>query len=599
MSRPKSAQELIHWLEVGGGARIVAWAAVIVAVVALSLRVAWQQFHGPLSEPTIAQAELGRQLARGDGFTTKVNYPQTAAFLQKRGRRFAANESYPELHQAPLYPLVIAGALRLMPEARREALFKSVPAPPNGFAADYFLLGLNLALLWLAAWLTYALGRRLFESRAGVVAALALLVSVSVWQQTVAVNGTPLLMVLALATFSAWWHVETAAEATKGWGAPRGWLAALGAACALLFLAEYTAGALVIVALGYALLRFKGAARGQAAGLIALGFVVVAGPWIARNITLTGSPVGLAVQDVALKFGDPTAEPPTARATLSADLRPIELNKLGNKTLTSLQENLKSRLWSGGAMWLAAFFAAGWLYTFRSAVANRLRWVFTAALGVLLFAQAALNSGESERLVAAWAAPLIMIFGAGFFFVLLGSNATLAQWPKLSAAALLAVQALPLAHDALEPRRLHFQYPPYFPALFQGMRQELEQRGQLGRFGLMADVPAGVAWYGDTRVWAQPPRLRDFYAITLEQPIGELLLTPKTLDRPFFSELNAKPLLPGTLSAGVNRFGEWGEIYAGLLTGAMPRDFPLGAPQKLAENLYVLMNPLLPAPRGK
>jgi hypothetical protein len=132
-----------------------------------------------------------------------------------------------------------------------------------------------------------------------------------------------------------------------------------------------------------------------------------------------------------------------------------------------------------------------------------------------------------------------------------------------------------------------------------GLRQELERRESIGKFGIMADVPAGAAWYGQTRAWLQPPTLKDFYAITLEQPIGELLLTPRTLDRPFFSELNARVILPGTLAVLPNRFGEWGEVYAGLLTGAMPRDFPLGAPQKLAENLYVLLNPSLPSPRGK
>jgi hypothetical protein len=115
----------------------------------------------------------------------------------------------------------------------------------------------------------------------------------------------------------------------------------------------------------------------------------------------------------------------------------------------------------------------------------------------------------------------------------------------------------------------------------------------------MADVPAGVAWYGQSRAWLQPPTMHDFYAITVEQPIGELLLTPRTLDRPFFSELNARPMLPGTLTAMPNRFGEWGQIYAGLLTGELPREFPLGAPQKLAENLFVLLNPALPPPRGK
>jgi hypothetical protein len=595
MSRPKTIQEFIHWLEVGGGARWVRLAAVLGVTLVLSLRVAWIQFHGPTSEVTLAQADTGRQLALGAGFSTLVNHPQTEAFLAKRGVRFDAGKPYPELYQAPLYSLVIAGALHVLPEARREALFSSPPVPPDGFAADYFLLGLNLVLLWLAAWQTYDLGRRLFEPRVGWLAALALLLSVSIWQQTVAVNGTPLLAVLALAAFQAWHRVETAATDRSAWP----WLLTLGVLCGLLFLAEYSAGTLVLVALGYAGWRFAGRVRWAAVALLAAGFAVVAVPWIVRNVALTGLPVALATQNVALKAGDTTAEPATVRATLSADLPRIDLNKLGNKTLTSLQESVKSRLWSGGAMWLAAFFVAGALYAFRSSAANRMRWVFVISLVVLLAAQASLNSGESERLVAVWLAPVVMIYGAGFFFVLLGSNAALAAWPRACAGALLLLQALPLLHDVLEPRRLHFQYPPYFPALFQGMKQELTRRAGADRFGLMADVPAGVAWYGRTRVWGQPPRLHDFYAISLEQPLGELLLTPRTLDRPFFTELNARSLLPGALSAVPNRFGEWGEIYAGLLTGSLPREFPLQAPQKLAENLYVLLNPALPPPRGK
>ena len=72
-----------------------------------------------------------------------------------------------------------------------------------------------------------------------------------------------------------------------------------------------------------------------------------------------------------------------------------------------------------------------------------------------------------------------------------------------------------------------------------------------------------------------------------------------TNGRTFFSELNAKPLLPESLSAVSNRFGEWGEIYAGLLTGRLPAEFPLQQPTKLMENLYVLINPAMPPPRGK
>ncbi len=615
MSRLRTPQEFIHWFEVGAGARWIRLAALLVAVAGLSLLVAWKQFHGPLSEATLAQADTGRQLARGAGFTTLINYPQTVAFLEERGQRFDAAKPYPELHHAPLYSLVIAGALRLCPKEYRNGLFSAAPVPPDGFRADYFLLGLNVVLLWLSAWLAYDLGRRVFEPRVGWVASLGVLVSVTLWQQTVAVNGTALLMLLALAVFHVWHRVEVAADGTfgeragvSGEDAPRGrlhraaihgWLAVLGALTGAMFLAEYSAGCLVLVALGYVFWRFAGGTRWSAAAVVAVGFLAVSGLWIVRNVSLTGHPVALARDHIALKAGDPTAEPGILRTVLSTERPRIDLNKLGNKTLTSLQENLKVRLWSGGAMWFTAFFVAGWLYPFRSRAANRLRWVFTLSLAVLLLAQAALNSGETERLAAVWLAPLIMIFGAGFFFVLLGSNAVLSHWPRTVTALLILAQALPLAHDALEPRRLHFEYPPYFPALFQSMKQELQRREADVRFGLMADVPAGLAWYGQSRAWAQPPRMRDFYAITLQQPVGALLLTPRTLDRPFFSELNARPVFPGALSAVPNRFGEWGEVYAGLLTGALPREFPLGAPQKLAENLYVLLNPALPRPRGK
>lgn len=599
MSRPRNAQELIHWLEVGAGARWLRLAAVLAVGLAVSLRVAWTQFRGPLSETTLIQADTGRQLARGEGWTTRVNYPQTAAVLEARGRRFDPNAPYPELHHPPLYPLVIAGALRLAPSAMREGWFNSAPVPPDGFAADYLLLGLNLVLLWLAAGLAWVLGRRLFEPRAGVLAAFAVLLSVPLWQATVAVSGAPLLMVIALGAFLVWHRLEEVAAMPVPGRVVAGWSALLGFACGALFLAEYSGGALVLVALAYAALRFTGPARGIALAAVVGGFALLAAPWVGRNLAWTGHPVALAGYDLALKAGDPTAEPALVQATLAAAGPAVDLKKLGNKMLTAIQDNLKSRLWSGGAMWFTAFFVAGWLYPFRQPTVNRMRWVFTAALGVLLTVQAACNSGEMERPVAVWLAPLLIVFGAGFFLVLMGSNATLLAWPRTTLTALLCLQALPLLHSALEPRRLHFQYPPYFPSLFQGMKHELQRREAAGRFGIMADVPAGVAWYGQTRAWAQPPRLRDFYAITLLQPMGELLLTPRTLDRPFFSELNARPVLPGTLSAVPNRFGEWGEIYAGLLTGALPREFPLGSPQKLAENLYVLLNPALPPVRGK
>jgi len=141
MNRPRTIQEWIHWLEAGTGARFVQLAALILGALVLSLLVAWKQFHGPTNETTLRQADLGRQLARGEGFTTRINYPQVHAVMGAKGLGYAENRLLPELYEAPFYPLLIAGALRILPETWRASLFAQAPQPPDGFGADYFLLG--------------------------------------------------------------------------------------------------------------------------------------------------------------------------------------------------------------------------------------------------------------------------------------------------------------------------------------------------------------------------------------------------------------------------------------------------------------------------
>lgn len=590
-------QNLVHWLEAGTGGRLLRLGAILLGIALVSAIVAWKQFHGPASEAVLLQADVGRQLARGQGFSTLVNYPQCSAFLAARGQRFDAAQPYPELYHAPLYSLTIAGALRCLPEKARARLYADRPSPPDGYAGDYLLLGLNVIFLWGSAFLAYRLGCRLFGTRVGVLASLGLLLSVPLWQQVVLVNGALLSAALVLGAFLALAIHEERVEEER----PRSWLWAclLGLLCGLLFLQDYTVGFLLPVVLLHLLLRHRGRVRLLSLGCVLACFLLLAAPWLLRNVAVSGNPLGLAWQELALKAGDSTAEPESWRTSYDTKFPRIDLNKLGNKVLTSLQTDVKERLWSGGGLFFGAFFVAALLYRFRDTRVNRLRWTFFATFVVLLLGQAACNSGEAERLPAVYLSPLLIVFGAGFFFVLVESSPAVAGWPRLAAAGLLCLQGLPLLHDALEPRRIHFHYPPYFPSLFVGLKDELARRGAEGRYGIMADVPAGVAWYGGQRAWAQPLRLRDFYAISTEQPIAELLLSPRTLDRPFFSDLAARPLLPAALAAGANRFGDWGQIYASLFTGRMPVEFPLRVPRRLAENLYVLVDPGLPAPRGK
>lgn len=578
-------QEFIHWLEQGSGARWLRRAALLLGLLALSATVSFKQFHGPRTEETLRQANLGRALAAGEGFASRVHYPQVRAFEEQRGRAYDPAQPGPELYQPPGYSLAVAGALAVLPDGLRARLFERVPAAPDGFGGDYVLLVLNVVLLWLAAVQTWRLGRALFDPTSGAVAALALLLSVPVWQHAVAVDGTPLAMVGLLAVFQV---VLAALRLSDRPGrAAVAWLAA-GVVAGALFLIDYPLGLLVPVVAGFAAWR----GRPPAAAWVVAGALLVGLPWLLRNVAVSGRPLGLAGQDVALRAGDPTAEPAEVRTSLRADAPPISLNKVGNKTLTGLQVALQERLWSDGGLFLAAFFVAGWLYRFRREEANRLRALFGVALLVLIVGRAALNSGEGERHITAVAAPLILVFGAGFFGVLVASSNRLSDRPRLAAAGLLVLQGLPLAHDLLEPRQIHFSYPPYYPAFFQGMATEMARRG--GEHpSWMADVPAGAAWYSGQRVWAQPRSLRDFYAVHAEQPLLALVLTPHTLDRPFFSELAAAG------PAGASRFGDWGDVYRALIREQVPAGFPLARPQKLADNFYVLLDPRRVPWRGK
>ena len=160
------------------------------------------------------------------------------------------------------------------------------------------------------------------------------------------------------------------------------------------------------------------------------------------------------------------------------------------------------------------------------------------------------------------------------------------------------MRALTLLHDGLEPRRLHFQDPRYLPGLFEGSKREWEERGVVDRDGLMADVPAPVAWQGRARVWAQPPRLRGFYEITLLRPGGELVLT-RASSTGLFSELNVKPLLAESLSAVPNPFGEGGGIDAGPVTVRPSAECRLQQPATPMPNFHGLINPAMPRPGGK
>lgn len=580
----KSPQEIIHWLERGGGARWIGRTAAFVAALLLTFWYGRQQFHGIADEFTMQQAVLARQVARGEGFTTLVNYPQTQAMLAARGEPFSEKHPYPELHHAPLYPLVLAGAFTVLPAS----IWEQRPSPPDGWTPDYVVFAVNALLFWLAVWLAWRLAKKLFDRRAAWLTAFGTALSVSLWEQVAVVSGVTVFLVLIAALFNVLASFEERVTESAAWSRALGVrVGALGLLSALLFLTEYSAGLVAPLIGAYVVWRAPGRTRGLAVGVFVAALLLPTVPWLTRNALVSGHPLGLAWQNLALKAGDSTAEPAAQRALGTSEPPAFDLKKLGNKGLTGLEQNLQARLWSGGGLLFTAFFVAGLAYQFRHGPVNRVRWAFGAVLLALLAGAPFFGSGESARLPVHYLAPMLIVFGSGFFLVLVDSQPRLAAHWQWAALALLLLQALPLVRDCLEPRKIHFHYPPYYPNLFMELRRDAEQRFLPGT-GVCTDVPAGTAWYGRMRVWAKPERLRDFSQIIVDQNIGALLLTPVTLDRPFFTELAARK----DDAISLSDTGGWGGVYAGLVTRRMPAGFPLSLPpQKLTENMVLLVNP--------
>lgn len=573
----------------------------ILSIALLSWSVGFRRFQGLRTEASVEQVALAKSLAEGKGFQTPVIYPQTVVLLEKRAEdagddfTLKVGDYVPDLYQAPGYPVLLAAVFSVMGESGREFVFerptKTETNRAPGFAADYVPMFVDITFLWIAAGLTYWLTRRMFNGTAALLAFGGVALSVAIWQDSASGVGTTLVMTLVLLAAIAWSYIETGRGDDPYH--PESKLlplcsALFGLACGVVFLTEYAAALILLPFVVYCGVHFRGVRPIVFAVLPALlVFAAVITPWLLRNAEVSGHPMGLVWQEIALKADDPTAEPYNFRTAFDGKAPEFSIRKVGNKTLTQLQENLSERIWSGGAYLFAGFFLVGMLYRFRHVDVDVLRWWIVAAVGLVLFAAPIFDAGNTIREPATYLAPLMIVFGAGFAIILIDSTQRL-QWLKtVTVCGIIGFQGVPLLKNALEPTSIPFSLPPYYPLVMSYVQSSIADRFQPG-YALMADTPAGLAWYGQTVVWAKPPDYSDFNEIMLRQNVGLLFLGPTILDDPYFTDL-----APTIKSQGEStRRADWSSVYASLDTARLPGFFPLQIKQRIHLNMFVLINPI-------
>ena len=123
-------QKLIHMLEVGALARYLRFLLLGLAVVGLALVYDLRAYRNLATPEAMDSAQLARNLAEGKGYTTLFIRPFSLYLVQSHNEaRHAAapagtndldfarikDHPHPDLANPPVYPLVLAGLMKVLP----------------------------------------------------------------------------------------------------------------------------------------------------------------------------------------------------------------------------------------------------------------------------------------------------------------------------------------------------------------------------------------------------------------------------------------------------------------------------------------------------
>lgn len=529
-------QDFIYALEVGNLRRWVLRVSIVLLLFGLSIFYMVRQFNG-LSEPAaMDQAQIARQIAKGEGFTTLFLRPMLIKENKEMNNLAVASDM---LHVAdvvhpPGYPYLLAAMFKLT-----GVKFDIATTDLRGFSIyrpEWVIVATNILCFMLAVMVFYLWMLRAFDDRVAIISSIMLVASDLVWSLTISGLPMPLLMLLLCVTGFCLNEALIAEDAEFETHATVWWsLAAV--ATGLMVLTHYAMMVLIppMVVLGYGFFLRRGLMA--AIALFVPALIVV--PWLIRNAGLTGNLFGFAWVEI---FADNGTLPGDAIWRAFGDdvsraygLKPL-LRALALGT-SNIASNFSAFF---GSVVLPALFLSGLLHVFRRRHCQMSRFFWVAALAGAIVFNAALiklrpvESHANLNLLVVFL-PVITGFGVAFLFVLL--NRIQLPSPVFIIPILVVVcglQMIPLGVRFIQREAPPFAYPPYFPPVFVLVGSWLQET----EIQTM-DVPWAGAWYSNrTTIWL-PSKREDFFALSdFTVKISAMLLTPYSANSKLYSEIN-------------------------------------------------------------
>src|SRR5215831_110400 len=119
-------QDAIHKIEVGGGMRHLRVPLVVVAILAATVFYNYRCFRNFGTQEAMDSAQLARNVATGKGYSTSFIRPFSMFLLRRHaeqnpgqaeglGDLTRVKERHPDISNPPVYPLLLAGVMKVLP----------------------------------------------------------------------------------------------------------------------------------------------------------------------------------------------------------------------------------------------------------------------------------------------------------------------------------------------------------------------------------------------------------------------------------------------------------------------------------------------------
>ncbi len=499
-------------------------------------------FRGLNSPHAMDQAQIAREIARGNGFTTKVIRPLDYQENTEHQKSVIPYTRFQDTYHSPLNPLLNAAVFKIIGADDFEHWKMS--KKEIVFPLDRVVAAISTICFLLSIGVTYLLILRIFDPKIAGVTAVLMLFCETFWNYSL--SGLPQMLMLLMFTCGIYFAYRAVEDSSEG-RVPLSSAIIAGIFFTLLAMTHYLT---VWIALGYiiyAAIAFR--PRGVVGVSILITLIIPSVFVMLRNYDISGTPFGAAFYNLCNGIGG-DKESFALRSSVPPDL--INYGFFTTSLRSILVQTTDIIPFLGGIV-VAPLFFLSLLYPFkRQSIAN-FRWALLSmfsisALGLAFFGVSSddLDPNQTHLLFA----PVMTAYGLAFVSILWNKLPVVINTPmirNLHHVIIIIICALPLILSI--PHKIIVglywkdkggipQWPPYYaPAQNLGLNKWLTE-SQI----CVSDQPWAVAWYSDRiSIWL-PTNRKDFIkhqtiADSLATPISGILISPSSHGSDIISEV--------------------------------------------------------------